>query len=128
MTVTVGQIPEAGFSAAPTSGSRPLLVNFTNQSSGNIESCSWDFGDGSGSDACGNPSHTYSQAGSFTVTLTVSGPAGSDSEVKPGYITVSPIPSHADFDRGAHIRGAAPGGALYESVRRGLHSLQLGLW
>jgi PKD repeat protein len=97
VTVTVGQIPEAGFSAAPTTGPRPLSVNFTNLSSGNIASCSWDFGDGNGTDMCGNPSHTYLQAGSFAVTLTVSGPAGSDSEVKPGYIIVSPIPSHADF-------------------------------
>ncbi len=38
----------------------------------------WDFGDGQSSTAA-SPSHTYDQAGSYTVTLTLTNDAGSDS-------------------------------------------------
>ena len=39
-----------------------------------------------------HPSHTYAQAGKYTVSLTASGPNGSDTETKPGYIEVLPAP------------------------------------
>ena len=39
-----------------------------------------------------SPSHVYSSAGSYTVNLTVTNRAGSDSEVKTGYITVTAAP------------------------------------
>ncbi|UCH96662.1 MAG: PKD domain-containing protein, partial [Candidatus Aminicenantes bacterium] len=50
-----------------------LTANFTDQSSdpdGTIQSWEWDFGDG-GTSTTQNPSHTYSSAGTYTVTLTV---------------------------------------------------------
>ena len=49
--VTTGQFgpppppPVAAFSASPTSGEAPLQVSFTDQSTGEITSWSWDFGD-----------------------------------------------------------------------------------
>jgi PKD repeat protein len=46
------------------------LVSFTNQSSGNYTSLSWNFGDG-GSSTLPNPDHTYTATGSYTVTLTL---------------------------------------------------------
>ena len=50
-------------------------VIFTDRSSGEIVSRSWDFDDGSSStDEC--PVHRYEKPGEYTVTLTVSGPAG----------------------------------------------------
>jgi len=79
--------PVAGFSATPTSGRKPLTVSFTGTSSGAITSRSWNFGDGSTSTAS-NPSHTYWRPGTYTVTLTVNGPGGSDVEAKVAYITV----------------------------------------
>ena len=88
-TGMVGQAPQAEFSATPTSGIVPLLVNFTNESTGLYDTCEWDFGDGSTSTSCSNPSHTYTMAGVFTVTLTVDGPSGEDVLSKPGYITVN---------------------------------------
>ena len=79
--------PIADFSAEPTAGVAPLAVEFTDKSTGDITSCSWDFGDGSTSDE-ENPSHTYSTAGIYTVSLDVSGPGGTDTETKESFITV----------------------------------------
>ena len=70
--------PVAGFDADPTTGIRDLAVQFTDSSSGPITEWTWDFGDGSSSDQQ-NPQHTYTLAGTYTVTLTVTGPGGSDS-------------------------------------------------
>jgi len=61
-------------------------IHFTDQSTGDITSRLWDFGGGSTSTAR-NPSHTYHSPRSYTVSLKVSGPAGS-STTKSGLITV----------------------------------------
>ena len=80
--------PIADFSAEPLSGQAPLTVNFTDKSGGTIDSWEWDFGDGSPLSYEQNPSHVYDTPGTFTVTLIVSGPYGSDTEIKADYITV----------------------------------------
>ncbi|MCB9896754.1 MAG: S8 family serine peptidase [Planctomycetes bacterium] len=81
--------PVANFIGSPTSGTAPLLVNFSDLSSGTISTWAWTFGDGGTSNAT-NPSHTYTTAGTYDVSLTVTGPGGSDPETKTGYVTVSP--------------------------------------
>lgn len=70
--------PVSGFTASPASGTVPLTVQFTNQSTGEIETYLWDFGDGFTSSEI-SPSHTFLNAGNYTVELTVSGPGGSNS-------------------------------------------------
>ena len=90
-TITKGSGPGsivAGFSGSPRSGNAPLNVSFTDQSIGVITSYSWDFGDG-GTSSAQNPSHTYTAQGTYTVSLTVTGPSGSDTETKSNYITVT---------------------------------------
>ena len=77
----------ADFNSQPTSGVSPLLAEFTNLSSGEFDTCAWDFGDGSSSSACADPSHTYTTHGTYTVTLTVNGLGGMDSEAKTEFIT-----------------------------------------
>jgi len=72
--VTVNPVPEVGFVADPLTGCNPALVNFTDQSPGNIQAWSWDFGDGATS-GLQNPDHTYA-AGTFSVSLTVTDGAG----------------------------------------------------
>jgi PKD repeat protein len=81
--------PVANFVGSPTSGTEPLNVAFTDQSTGSITSWAWTFGDG-GTSTSQNPSHTYTSAGSYSVTLTVTGPGGSDDLTRTNYITVNP--------------------------------------
>jgi|GEM_PF-1577797 PKD repeat protein len=61
----------AAFTASSYSGVAPLIVSFTDASSPTVQSWQWDFGDG-GSSEQSNPSHTYTYAGNYEVTLTVS--------------------------------------------------------
>ena len=81
--------PVASFSATPTSGTAPLTVQFTDSSSGSPTAWSWDFGDGSPAETNRNPSHVYSSAGTFSVSLTATNSAGSSTVTKTGLITVT---------------------------------------
>jgi PKD repeat protein len=86
--ITVTPIPvQAAFTAAPTSGLIPLMVVFTNTSTGDYSTSLWDFGDSVTSTLESLP-HIYTTTGAYTVSLTVSGPGGSDAETKVDYITV----------------------------------------
>ncbi|NKI32005.1 PKD domain-containing protein [Croceivirga thetidis] len=67
--------PTAVASSDIDSGEAPLLVNFTGDQSTDdtgIASYSWDFGDGVGTSTDANPSYTFTDPGSYIVTLTVS--------------------------------------------------------
>jgi len=65
--------PIADFTCTPGAA---FSMSFTDTSTGNITSWSWDFGDGSTSTVQNPPDHTYAAQGSYTVSLTVSGPGG----------------------------------------------------
>lgn len=78
----------ASFSAYPLHGAPTIAVSFTDITIGDVSSYDWDFGDG-GSSSAQNPAHTYTQAGTYTVTLTVSGPEGTASNTQTDYITVA---------------------------------------
>lgn len=80
--------PSADFTASPINGPMPLTVQFKDTSLGTIDNWLWNFGDG-GTDTTKNPSHTYQNAGSYDVNLSVTGPKGTDVEVKLKYITVT---------------------------------------
>jgi glucose/arabinose dehydrogenase/PKD repeat protein len=73
--VQSNQPPTAVASANPTSGPTPLEVSFSSAGSADPEgepvTYSWTFGDGATSTAA-NPTHTYTQAGQYTVRLSVS--------------------------------------------------------
>jgi PGF-pre-PGF domain-containing protein len=62
-------LPVASFAAAPNSGNVPLNVSFTDSST-DATSWFWKFGDGNTSNER-NPTHNYSEAGNYTVVLTV---------------------------------------------------------
>ncbi|MGE4603218.1 MAG: HYR domain-containing protein [Planctomycetota bacterium] len=95
--VVTAPAPVADFLANPTSGTYDLVVDFTDYSTGPIDSRLWDFGDGNTSTAL-NPSHTYTLAGTFTVSLTVTGPGGIDTTVCASCIAVEDPPPTAGFD------------------------------
>jgi PKD repeat protein len=71
----------ADFTANTTGGLPPLAVRFTDTSGGNPTAWAWDFGDGNTSTEQ-NPVHIYTRVGTYPVTLTVTGPFGSDTVVK----------------------------------------------
>ena len=87
--------PVADFSGTPRSGGAPLDVGFIDQSTGPlITNCHWDFGDGviANYGTKTNPSHRYTDAGTYSVTLTVTNAVGSNTRTRPNYITVTSMP------------------------------------
>jgi len=77
--VTVVPPTVANFARTPTSGTIPFAVQFTDTSTGSPTSWAWDFNeDGVVDSTQQNPSFTYTIAGTFDVTLTASGPGGSN--------------------------------------------------
>ncbi len=80
--------PSAAFSGSPTSGDISLSVSFSDQSTNSPTSWSWNFGDGNSSTAQ-NPTHDYTVAGTYTVSLTVSNAFGNDTHTKTNYITAT---------------------------------------
>jgi gliding motility-associated-like protein len=77
-TVNVTSISvTAAFTANPTSGTAPLLVNFTNQTPGVGNVYSWNFADdNNNTSSATNPSHTYNTIGNYIVTLVVTDASG----------------------------------------------------
>jgi len=134
VTVTeppAGDPPVANFMANTTAGTAPLAVQFADMSTNTPTSWLWDFGDNATSDQQ-HPVHTYETEGTYSVTLTATNAAGSDTETKIGYITasepallpdltiagtVNPIPASAVFAREpnsvkiTNIKNTGPGPA-----------------
>ena len=79
--------PIANFFANPIICNGPTTVQFTDTSTGEITSWSWNFGDGHTSNLQ-NPTNYYRYNGYYTVILTATGPGGSDEEKKESYIYV----------------------------------------
>ncbi|MAB79498.1 MAG: hypothetical protein CMJ89_09120 [Planctomycetes bacterium] len=70
-----GALPRPLYTAEQRVGTVPLLVTFRDLSKGDITAWHWKFGDGTTSSQQ-NPTHLYTATGTFSVTLTASGPAG----------------------------------------------------
>jgi len=77
---------EAEFSATHRMGANRTVTRFIDQSSGNPTSWLWDFGDGTTSSEQ-NPTHLYLEQGrSYPVSLSVTGPGGSDVETEVDFV------------------------------------------
>ncbi len=85
VTAVIALPPQADFRASTQYGDLPLSVQFENLSTGTITDYLWDFGEG-GKSTDRDPLYHYTDIGPFTVTLIVSGPAGSDTTSKVNFI------------------------------------------
>ncbi len=111
--ISVTESPEktlqADFVANPLSIETSMAVQFTPIITGSVqpESFSWSFGDGFSS-LERYPTHVYYNAGTYTVSLRVTGSGLEDTETKYGYITVTdPKYLYCDFS-GSPLKGEVP--------------------
>ena len=105
--------PDASFTTSSSSIEEGDSVSFRDTSSGEVSSVRWSFGDG-GSSSGSSVSHTFRSEGSYTVTLTVSGPGGTDSASRTIGVRAKPaaLPPRPDnigcsfFDDGVNVQWA----------------------
>ena len=81
--------PIPDFTANVVNGIAPLEVTFTDKSK-LATAWSWDFGDGSTVSSEQSPTHTFTEAGKYTVTLTAINEVGDSTIIKTEYINVNP--------------------------------------
>jgi PKD repeat protein len=102
--------PEIDFYANATVGVVPLHVKFyAINTGGSVEQWYWEFGDGATS-AERDPIHIYEVPGSYTVSLTATGPGGTDIATKHNYINAQALPEpppDIDFEA-TPVSGYAP--------------------
>lgn len=72
-------------------GHPPMTVNFKNLTTGDVEMCSWHFGDGITSNLW-EPNHKYEHAGEYTVRLYTRNDLEDTTIVKENFIVVAPHP------------------------------------
>lgn len=109
--------PSADFTVSATSGTAPLTLVFDDASQGEVDAWSWSFGDGGGSSAP-SAAWTYTQPGTYAVSLSVSGPGGSDTLTRDQLITVTAPAPVADFDATNRI-GEAPLSVVFQDRSSG---------
>lgn len=89
-SVTALEPPAVSFSALETRVAIDKSVQFKDESTGDIDSWSWDFGDGTTS-TVKNPTHAYKKAGKYAVSLTVSNSTSSNTKKETDYIVVTSL-------------------------------------
>lgn len=87
---------ESDFTATPLSSNGPTTVNFFDLSTGNPITWLWNFGDGTSSTQQ-NPSHTYSNKGTYAVSLTISNGVTISTETKSKFIKITRNPPSTYF-------------------------------
>ncbi len=111
--------PTAVFTQSETDGCAPLTVNFTNASLGNPSNYNWSFPGGTPSISNeANPTVVYNIAGTFSVQLTVSNAAGSNSTSGFQIIHIGDLPNaqfaFTNTDLNVVFSNASNGAAFYE--------------
>lgn len=87
--VTVVFLPQAEFGVSDQEGCPTFTVNFTEQASANAATFNWSFPGGTpASSTAENPTVSYDQPGTYSVTLIVGNAAGFDTLTKVNYIQV----------------------------------------
>jgi PKD repeat protein len=88
-SITVVAADAVDFEGVPQAITPGQTVSFTDKSTAGGTAWAWSFGAGEGTSTLQNPTHKYNTSGSYTVTLTVTYPAGDKSLTRVNYITVS---------------------------------------
>ncbi len=109
ITVSAADAPSAAFTASPVTGTVPLTVTFTNQSTptSTITGYLWTFGDGYTATIT-NPVHSYTSAGYYTVTLEALAGAEQNTITKTNYITVSATSAPTAAFTASPVTGTVP--------------------
>jgi PKD repeat protein len=134
--------PVASFAGFPLSGSAPVFVSFADNSTNTPTSWHWEKNDGSGwvdfagSPTAQNPSESFA-AGTWSVRLTATNSAGSDTSTQTNYITsvwtpalLSPLlwvefgPSYCFSDAGGTVP-CGVGDSIQVITDRSSHAWQL---
>jgi gliding motility-associated-like protein len=141
-TLAVGSVslrlvrkPIANFSFSNTcAGFQTRFLNLSDISSDDIASYNWSFGQGQGVSTQQNPQYTFTSAGSYNVSLSVTSqlcPAFVSTITKPIAISAPPAnqrytPVNAVENRSTDLFARSYGGALYNwSPSTGLNSTQV---
>jgi PKD repeat protein len=108
--------PSPDFNGSPASGTSPLSVNFTNNSTGYDQPLihEWDFnGDGITDSTEHSPTYMYDNPGTYSVTLTVTDSDGSvNSLTRSSYINVSSLYNLNIYSNGSgsgRVKSSSPG-------------------
>lgn len=117
----INQAPVAVASADMTSGVAPLEVTFSGSGSydrdepnGSIAGYSWDFGDGASSTDA-NPVHSYTSAGTYSATLTVTDDLGDTDSATTDPIVVTPPPVVDQYATGETYGAGAVSGSYTDT-------------
>ncbi|MDD4738278.1 MAG: PKD domain-containing protein, partial [Candidatus Pacebacteria bacterium] len=112
-TASIQVIPQKAIvtfeAVTPTSialnGDVTFIGSITLIGSDTLTSYTWNFGDGTSDSSTLAPTHTYTSAGTYTVTLTVVTAAGTTISTRTNYITVSAQPEFVKFDNTTYTAG-----------------------
>ncbi len=119
--VTVYSQPSVDFIGNPLAGCYPLPVQFTDQSipgDGSINLWQWDFGDGTLA-TIQNPTHTYTNAGNFNVSLRVRNSVGCIKVLtRNQYVQIS-TGVHADFSNDQPSNCSLPATINFQNLSTG---------
>jgi PKD repeat protein len=120
--------PDADFSFNQISQVDPLSVSFKDQSTGEINKWEWDFGDGSKNNSQ-QISHDYSYPGKYNVSLTVTGPGGSNTKQSEVVVTKETSPVIQVKFLSTNTKGPVPFVVPFLNLTRDEeHSIQSWLW
>ncbi|MEO6883644.1 MAG: PKD domain-containing protein [Bacteroidia bacterium] len=108
-------LPTAAFTQSATTSCAGNTVNFTDQSSPNPTSWTWQFSGGTPpTSLLQNPSVVYNTAGTYNVFLKVSNSNGADSITKNSVITINPDPAVPSITQAGNILTCTSTGLSYQ--------------
>jgi PKD repeat protein len=92
--ISVAPLPVISFVPIPDYGSPPLTVTIQNTTPG-LNTYLWNFGDGTPLQTGANPTHTYTDTGTFVITVIVTNVSGCSDSLSQTVEVVNPFPDLA---------------------------------